>query len=155
MLCYYHPYLILYFWFFFFFNDTATTEIYTLSLHDALPIFEPESAVNSPCDKPARDNESSRVHDRDLERQTGVVDDGDRQRAPGRRLPAKAQQHRNQHQPCPVQECYRKRPKRHLSGAHACEPARMARIEKQHSREPDDRQAGGDADLASPIEQYR
>src|SRR2546430_14298708 len=30
------PYLFL---FFFFFNDTATTEIYTLSLHDALPIF--------------------------------------------------------------------------------------------------------------------
>src|SRR3712207_8779016 len=27
------------FCFFFFFNDTATTEIYTLSLHDALPIF--------------------------------------------------------------------------------------------------------------------
>src|SRR3712207_8346820 len=26
--------------FFFFFNDTATTEIYTLSLHDALPISE-------------------------------------------------------------------------------------------------------------------
>src|SRR2546430_9505399 len=29
-----HPYSVL----FFFFNDTATTEIYTLSLHDALPI---------------------------------------------------------------------------------------------------------------------
>src|SRR5260221_2190322 len=28
--------------FFFFFNDTATTEIYTLSLHDALPIFAGE-----------------------------------------------------------------------------------------------------------------
>src|SRR2546426_8161904 len=28
------------FYFFFFFNDTATTEIYTLSLHDALPIYE-------------------------------------------------------------------------------------------------------------------
>src|SRR3712207_7245722 len=27
--------------FFFFFNDTATTEIYTLSLHDALPISAP------------------------------------------------------------------------------------------------------------------
>src|SRR5258705_8315467 len=27
--------------FFFFFNDTATTEIYTLSLHDALPIYRP------------------------------------------------------------------------------------------------------------------
>src|SRR5258708_24276922 len=26
---------------FFFFNDTATTEIYTLSLHDALPICQP------------------------------------------------------------------------------------------------------------------
>src|SRR5215813_14969255 len=29
-----------FFFFFFFFNDTATTEIYTLSLHDALPILE-------------------------------------------------------------------------------------------------------------------
>ena len=29
----------LFFVFFFFFNDTATTEIYTLSLHDALPIW--------------------------------------------------------------------------------------------------------------------
>src|SRR2546427_12054974 len=27
------------YFFFFFFNDTATTEIYTLSLHDALPIW--------------------------------------------------------------------------------------------------------------------
>src|SRR2546429_9185020 len=31
-----HPHLLL----FFFFNDTATTEIYTLSLHDALPISD-------------------------------------------------------------------------------------------------------------------
>src|ERR1022692_565472 len=30
---------LLLFSFFFFFNDTATTEIYTLSLHDALPIW--------------------------------------------------------------------------------------------------------------------
>src|SRR2546430_13713482 len=29
-------------YFFFFFNDTATTEIYTLSLHDALPIYRAE-----------------------------------------------------------------------------------------------------------------
>src|SRR6266536_576139 len=33
------------FFFFFFFNDTATTEIYTLSLHDALPIAEAEAGV--------------------------------------------------------------------------------------------------------------
>src|SRR2546429_4498369 len=30
---------------FFFFNDTATTEIYTLSLHDALPIFGIRAAL--------------------------------------------------------------------------------------------------------------
>src|SRR3989475_2260961 len=30
---------------FFFFNDTATTEIYTLSLHDALPILKPGAAT--------------------------------------------------------------------------------------------------------------
>src|SRR3712207_8444959 len=30
----------------FFFNDTATTEIYTLSLHDALPIFAGEAALD-------------------------------------------------------------------------------------------------------------
>src|SRR5438034_5201333 len=29
--------------FFFFFNATATTEIYTLSLHDALPIYRPRA----------------------------------------------------------------------------------------------------------------
>src|SRR6266850_2292372 len=35
---------LLVFFFVFFFNDTATTEIYTLSLHDALPIFLAEVA---------------------------------------------------------------------------------------------------------------
>src|SRR5258707_7522910 len=34
-----HLWFSLFFFFFFFFNDTATTEIYTLSLHDALPIL--------------------------------------------------------------------------------------------------------------------
>src|SRR6266571_8684803 len=38
-------FLSLVFFFFFFFNDTATTEIYTLSLHDALPI-----AANMPAE---------------------------------------------------------------------------------------------------------
>src|SRR5688572_33502737 len=31
--------IVLLYFFYFFFNDTATTEIYTLSLHDALPIW--------------------------------------------------------------------------------------------------------------------
>jgi len=35
---FYTSVMIDFFFFFFFFNDTATTEIYTLSLHDALPI---------------------------------------------------------------------------------------------------------------------
>src|SRR2546428_12908904 len=30
----------------FFFNDTATTEIYTLSLHDALPIYDETGRLN-------------------------------------------------------------------------------------------------------------
>src|SRR2546430_12513990 len=42
---------------FFFFNDTATTEIYTLSLHDALPIF-------------------AGVHDHGLEPQLGTAERG-------------------------------------------------------------------------------
>src|SRR2546430_10402668 len=33
---------------FFFFNDTATTEIYTLSLHDALPIFPGSQEFTQP-----------------------------------------------------------------------------------------------------------
>src|SRR6266496_6136171 len=35
----------------FFFNDTATTEIYTLSLHDALPIWLVEQAVDAAADQ--------------------------------------------------------------------------------------------------------
>src|SRR2546426_3720085 len=38
---------LLFFFLFFFFNDTATTEIYTLSLHDALPISHDEVAGQS------------------------------------------------------------------------------------------------------------
>src|SRR5256885_10671631 len=47
--------LLLTSFFFFFFNDTATTEIYTLSLHDALPIFWPlmEGKENDPMVLPA------------------------------------------------------------------------------------------------------
>src|SRR2546430_16543914 len=35
--------------FFFFFNDTATTEIYTLSLHDALPISLQQARDRAGC----------------------------------------------------------------------------------------------------------
>src|SRR6476620_12297612 len=47
---------ILFSFFFFFFNDTATTEIYTLSLHDALPISPspPSSRTTTPSRRVAR-----------------------------------------------------------------------------------------------------
>src|SRR5216683_2177729 len=38
---FFFSFFIFFFFFFFFFNDTATTEIYTLSLHDALPTSTP------------------------------------------------------------------------------------------------------------------
>src|SRR6266496_6862214 len=38
-------FILLRLFFFFFFNDTATTEIYTLSLHDALPISWPSCSA--------------------------------------------------------------------------------------------------------------
>src|SRR5215211_3490532 len=38
--------------YFFFFNDTATTEIYTLSLHDALPISGPDIQLHPLLDEP-------------------------------------------------------------------------------------------------------
>src|SRR5256885_5783740 len=42
--------MLIYIFFFFFFNDTATTEIYTLSLHDALPILDSlETIIESAC----------------------------------------------------------------------------------------------------------
>src|ERR1035437_5038345 len=43
-----------FFFFFFFFNDTATTEIYTLSLHDALQIWYNLAFINHALS--ARDN---------------------------------------------------------------------------------------------------
>ena len=45
-----------FFFFFFFFNDTATTEIYTLSLHDALPISAGASPRESKKKKESEDD---------------------------------------------------------------------------------------------------
>src|SRR2546422_8047461 len=55
--------------FFFFFNDTATTEIYTLSLHDALPIYRCRRRVGPigngprfPAERGAQDRKSTRLN---------------------------------------------------------------------------------------------
>src|SRR6266702_5306903 len=52
---------------FFFFNDTATTEIYTLSLHDALPILVghgpgPDLPVWVEAVQPGQDRKSTRLN---------------------------------------------------------------------------------------------
>src|SRR5215467_16351345 len=52
--------MFLLFLFFFFFNDTATTEIYTLSLHDALPISERAPALR----RQSRQRQHRGVHSR-------------------------------------------------------------------------------------------
>src|SRR6266446_10247693 len=44
----------------FFFNDTATTEIYTLSLHDALPIGRTRDLGDGDAIEPARDEQLTR-----------------------------------------------------------------------------------------------
>src|SRR5437667_7428162 len=72
-MCLAHFYFSLFFLFFFFFNDTATTEIYTLSLHDALPISPTTTAFTLPIflatpqilavtSSPPRDRKSTRLN---------------------------------------------------------------------------------------------
>src|SRR5271169_6998160 len=56
-------YFFLFLFFFFFFNDTATTEIYTLSLHDALPI-RAASPTNSAPDRPTPEKGCGSTADR-------------------------------------------------------------------------------------------
>src|SRR6266576_7237570 len=74
ILCFFIIYRLHFFsFFFFFFNDTATTEIYTLSLHDALPISrrEPRGRVERwPC---RRDGERSEEHTSELQSRRDLV----------------------------------------------------------------------------------
>src|SRR2546430_17217661 len=68
--------------FFFFFNDTATTEIYTLSLHDALPIcrcprldavqYEP-GVERGDCDALDDAGRRSEEHTSELQSQSNLV----------------------------------------------------------------------------------
>src|SRR2546430_13685759 len=71
--------------FFFFFNDTATTEIYTLSLHDALPISsipaerDPENTGGAPgysrppCEGQFETVQRSEEHTSELQSQSNLV----------------------------------------------------------------------------------
>src|SRR5256885_17238884 len=70
--------------FFFFFNDTATTEIYTLSLHDALPIShaavdrkrmrgDHRARVGGEVEHPVRDLLRSEEHTSELQSPCNLV----------------------------------------------------------------------------------
>src|SRR2546430_11003221 len=68
--------------FFFFFNDTATTEIYTLSLHDALPISFPQATPSRLYDpqsirenrrNPRDTKRRSEEHTSELQSQSNLV----------------------------------------------------------------------------------
>src|SRR2546427_6069413 len=79
--------MLAFFQFFFFFNDTATTEIYTLSLHDALPICWPPCPSGArrarhrrprgwraaPCCGPANRPCRSEEHTSELQSQSNLV----------------------------------------------------------------------------------
>src|SRR6478672_13892259 len=56
--------------FFFFFNDTATTEIYTLSLHDALPISSARAGSSPGSPPPGCPSASSRSEEHTSELQS-------------------------------------------------------------------------------------
>src|SRR5688572_30952820 len=72
--------ILLFIFFFFFFNDTATTEIYTLSLHDALPISLRyirqrwnDTPSNLPCGRRTRIDPRSEEHTSELQSQSNLV----------------------------------------------------------------------------------
>src|SRR5215203_7376915 len=69
-----HPFFM---FFFFFFNDTATTEIYTLSLHDALPIsptYDARTSTSGGDEAPERrTSERSEEHTSELQSRQYLV----------------------------------------------------------------------------------
>src|SRR6266478_10122308 len=67
------PIIISFLLFFFFFNDTATTEIYTLSLHDALPIWSPLQWQPEDCWPPSLGSMRSEEHTSELQSQSNLV----------------------------------------------------------------------------------
>src|SRR5256886_8726241 len=58
---------------FFFFNDTATTEIYTLSLHDALPIYDLIAEIQTQVRSLARQRGKAERYGKMIEERFGIA----------------------------------------------------------------------------------
>src|SRR5260370_38748012 len=91
-----------YFFFFFFFNDTATTEIYTLSLHDALPISpcarkRPAWKTSSSSCRRRRDEDRSEEHTSELQSHLNLVC----------RLLLEKKKNKNKEDTAVISSCYR------------------------------------------------
>src|SRR3989454_7038905 len=92
---------------FFFFNDTATTEIYTLSLHDALPISEgrdqdDDDAVDDQVDAAARERPGPERRGHDLRNRD--QDESPQHRAPEAADPPDHRGHDRQRAPVEIQD---------------------------------------------------
>src|SRR6266498_4895539 len=75
-LCFFTMFSFFLFCFFFFFNDTATTETYTLSLHDALPIRNQAPSATDPKNRMASQGSTGPMDSfRSVERVSGSVSD--------------------------------------------------------------------------------
>src|SRR6185312_17478904 len=75
VVCFFYccPFLSSFCCFFFFFNDTATTEIYTLSLHDALPICRWRATSHALCDDRGFPGGRSEEHTSELQSRSDLV----------------------------------------------------------------------------------
>src|SRR2546422_7138012 len=104
--------------FFFFFNDTATTEIYTLSLHDALPILSsiaslasapggapasPGASPSPPASRP--DNARSEEHTSELQSRLHLVCRLLLEKK--KKVPRRGREQRSRHDPEPEAHRYR------------------------------------------------
>src|SRR6266480_7595238 len=73
LFCFFFFFFSTCFFFFFFFNDTATTEIYTLSLHDALPICTGISCSPRTRPSPRHFRHRSEEHTSELQSHVNLV----------------------------------------------------------------------------------
>src|SRR2546425_8864828 len=107
---------------FFFFNDTATTEIYTLSLHDALPI-----SLRSPI--PQQADEDGLLH---MEPVLGLVQHDRLRDQAENRLHVRSEEHTSELQSLAYLVCRLLLEKKKISNNSICNSERIERLPDPH-----------------------